>query len=324
MKPDFPRAFGTAGSDRAGWNGSARRRAVGLAALLTGAAVVGLCWQSFSGRAAGRPRASAPPGGAASAVSTQAAPSFTASPEAAGRSGGGSAPKLLRGSGPVEAVPSGLAGLLARPVTDEPGVVNECVRALKALRGTRFSEEDLNAAFALLGDRAAAEKMGKESYLWLVDELLTALRLQEPARQDLAGRLSGMAEDPGCDPMVRDYVMQHLGHLWEMSGPGSTLAKALWAGTDAPDATSPGAALLALQKGYLRDGNQEMLGQVYAKARQMAGNPGIPLATRVNALAIAGESGSAEARRLASDLLRADTTPLILRKVAENILAKAR
>jgi hypothetical protein len=85
---------------------------------------------------------------------------------------------------------------------------------------------------------------------WLADELLTVMRLQEPPSDDLAGELAKVAFQSGTDPVVRDYIMQHLGHLWEQDGSRKEIDDVLWRAVGTSDETTPGIALIALSRGY--------------------------------------------------------------------------
>ena len=121
---------------------------------------------------------------------------------------------------------------------------------------------------------------------WLADELLSALRLQEPPWNGLADELVKVAYQPGTDPVVRDYIMQHLGHLWEQNGGSKEIDAALWRALDSQDETTPGTALIALSDGYTRDQNEKALVQVQQRALVLVQNPNTPLAVRVTALSI--------------------------------------
>jgi hypothetical protein len=116
--------------------------------------------------------------------------------------------------------------------------------------------------------------------------------------------------------------MQHLGHLWEQFGPRKEIEEALWQGVDSADDTTPGTALIALSRGYERDQQSEPLKRVRDKAMEPAISPNTPMASRVTALAIAGEAGEEETKELAEKLLKDDKTSLMLRKVAENVLGR--
>jgi hypothetical protein len=162
--------------------------------------------------------------------------------------------------------------------------------------------------------------MGKGSQQWLADELLTVMRLQEPPQEGLAKDLAKAAFQAETDPVVRDYIMQHLGHLWEQTGPREEIEEALWQAVESSDETTPGTALLALSRGYERDGQEDGLAKVRQQALSLAQNPNTAPAVRVTALSIAGEGGATEVKHLAGDLIGNPETPVMLRKVAERVL----
>ena len=141
--------------------------------------------------------------------------------------------------------PLQLKALLA---TGKP-TVDERVRQLRGLRGKCFAKEDRERALAFLAGRDWLEGMRKGSMHWLADELITALRLQDPPWDGLAAALGEVAFQPATDPVVRDYLMQHLGHLWEQYGAREEIDQALWRAVGTSDTTTPGTALIALSRG---------------------------------------------------------------------------
>ena len=198
--------------------------------------------------------------------------------------------------------------------------VEERVRHLQGMRGISFSKEERETAMVFLAGQQVPEDMSKGSMHWLADELLSALRLQEPPWDGLADELVKVAYQPGTDPVVRDYIMQHLGHLWEQNGASKEIDAALWRALDSQDEITPGTALIALSAGYARDQNAKALLQVQQRALILAQNPNTPLAVRVTALSIAEEGGSSDMKTLAANLLKNPETPVILRKVAETVV----
>jgi hypothetical protein len=197
--------------------------------------------------------------------------------------------------------------------------VDERVRQLQGMRGISFSKEEREAALSFLAGKEVPEGMGKDSMQWLADELLTALRLQEPPWDGLAGELANAAFQPGTDPVVRDYIMQHLGHLWEQYGARKEIDGTLWRAVGTSDETTPGTALIALSRGYERDQQEKNLAKVRQQAFELARNPNRVLAIRVTALSIAGDSGGKDVKELAADLVKNPDTPVILKKVAERV-----
>jgi hypothetical protein len=136
----------------------------------------------------------------------------------------------------------------------------------------------------------------------------------------LVERLSEVAFSPQTDPVVRDYIMQHLGHLWEQYGVRKEIEAALWRAVDTADPTTPGSALIALSRGYQRDQNEGRLEQVRARAFSLAENPDTILAIRVTALSIAGDGRGESVKALAHRLIEDSKTPMMMRKVAEHVL----
>ncbi|MDP3849760.1 MAG: hypothetical protein Q8Q59_04595 [Luteolibacter sp.] len=198
--------------------------------------------------------------------------------------------------------------------------VNERVRQLQGMRGISLSKEEHEAALAFLAGREVPEGMGKGSIHWLADELLTVMRMQEPPWEGLAAALGEAAFQPETDPVVRDYIMQHLGHLWEQGGARQEMESALWRAVGTTDETTPGSALIALSRGYERDQQEKNLAEVRRRAFDLAQNPDTGLAVRVTALSIAGDGGGREVTELAENLAKNPETPVILKKVAERIV----
>jgi hypothetical protein len=214
--------------------------------------------------------------------------------------------------------PAAVLGVLA----DNTQTVDERVQRLRSLRGRGFSEEEHLAALAFLAGKNVPAGMGKGSMHWLADELLTVMRLQVPPQENLAAELGEIAFRPETDPVVRDYIMQHLGHLWEQFGAREIIEKSLWRAVASSDQTTPGSALIALSRGYERDQQAENLEKVRAQALVLLKNPATGLAVQVTALAIAGDGGSQEVKDIAQKLAQNAETPLILKRVAERIVGK--
>ena len=199
--------------------------------------------------------------------------------------------------------------------------VEERVQQVQTMRGIVLSKEERDSIMAFFAGKQIPAGMGKGSMQWLADELMTVLRLQQPPQEGLAAELGKVAFQPGTDPVVRDYLMQHLGHLWEQFGAREEIEKSLWLAVASSDETTPGSALIALSRGYQRDQQEKSLEKVRQQALALAQNPTTGLAVRVTALSIAGEGQGAAVKELANGLITDPATPLILRKVAERVVA---
>lgn len=190
------------------------------------------------------------------------------------------------------------------------------------MQGISLTEKGRNRALDFLSGGNWPRTLAQGDAHWLADELLTVLRMQDPPQEDLAERLAEVAFRANTDPVIRDYIMQHLGHLWEQSGARPVIEETLWQAVDCGDETTPGSALIALDRGYQRDGETKNLAKVRQRAMELVQDKSTPLASRVTALAIAGEAGDGTAEKLATTLLDAPKTPLMLRKVAEHVLRR--
>ncbi len=215
-----------------------------------------------------------------------------------------------------EAEPLGVFAVLA----SGQQTVEERVRLLKGMRGVSFSSKEREAALAFLAGKNVLDGMSKSSTQWMADELLTMLRSQEPPWNGLAAELGKTAFQPQTDPVIRDYIMQHLGLIWEKTGPQAEIENSLWKALATKDETTPGTALIALSRGYVRDQKAKPLAEVQQRALTLAADPKTGLAVRVTALSISGERGGAEVKALATSLTEDPNTPVILRKVAERVL----
>jgi hypothetical protein len=198
--------------------------------------------------------------------------------------------------------------------------IDSWVQEVRGIRGASLTPAERGNVMAFLSGAQVPEGMSKGSMQWLADEVLTALRLQESPWKGLAAGLAEAAFQPTTDPVVRDYIMQHLGHWWEQNGPQPEIEAALWRGVGTADSTTSGTALIALNNGFQREQRRGDFDRVRAKALELAENPNASLAVRSTALSIAAEGGGAEAKKLATRLAGEDTTPVILRKVAEHAL----
>jgi hypothetical protein len=219
------------------------------------------------------------------------------------------------GTKPVE--PAAMLAVLA----NGKQTMEERVQQVQTMRGIVLSREERDSIIAFFAGKQIPAGMDRGSMQWLADELMTVLRLQQPPQQGLAAELGKIAFQPGTDPVVRDYLMQHLGHLWEQFGAREEIEKSLWRAVASSDETTPGTALIALSRGYQRGQQQQNLEKVHQQAFLLAQNPATGLAVRVTALSIAGEGQDTRVKELANSLIRDPATPLILRKVAERMVA---
>ncbi len=295
--------------------GRRRRGFLSVVACLAAFAVAGAVWIATREDPSG-PLASGPASADAKSHRRKAT-AGNAGKNLAGRGPGtGSLPEEAGGQSGVETGGAELRELLTAGGESVEGMT----RKVRGMRGISLSAEEREAACRFLEGKDLPEGFGGGSFHWLADEVLTTLRLQEPTWKGLAGGLSEAAFRPETDPMIRDYIMQHLGHLWEQEGASNEIDQALWRAVGSSDATTPGTALIALSRGYARDRDQDAVGRVRQRAAELVRDRNAPLAVKVTALSIAAEGGGPEVRQLASGLIQNEGTPVILKIIAERLL----
>jgi hypothetical protein len=78
------------------------------------------------------------------------------------------------------------------------------------------------------------------------NDVILALKSQEPPPKELAGVLLSMFHDKAQDPVIRNYALQHLASWYERVAERTQVLDALWAGTADIDASIQGTALIGL------------------------------------------------------------------------------
>lgn len=82
----------------------------------------------------------------------------------------------------------------------------------------------------------------------LKNDVILALRNQQPPPKELAGVLLGMFYDKEQDSVIRNYALQHLATWYDQSAEKAPVLEALWAGTTDADASIVGTALIGLSR----------------------------------------------------------------------------
>jgi len=200
---------------------------------------------------------------------------------------------------------STLAGILSY---EKSGTARERVKALEELSLNPGEEE--TAYEFLMSDRIPLG-LSKSSYHWLVDELMTVLRQHDEFHQTLSSTLGELALAQERDPVVRDYSLQHLGHLHEQGGGDfSQIESVLWSATELKEATLAGTALLALGQAY-QDGRIHQ--DPGPAALKVANDPEQTQTSRVSALGIAARTASEELFSLAQEIIEDPSSPTMLK-----------
>jgi HEAT repeat protein len=162
------------------------------------------------------------------------------------------------------------------------------------------------------------------------NDVILALKSQEPPPKELAGVLLSMFYDPAQDPVIRNYALQHLGTWYERVAEKTQVLDALWAGTTDIDASIQGTALIALGRllqgnassepppaGYANGGAQVDVARLALVASTLATDSAANDVARLTALQVCAELGIKEALPAAVSLAEgAASTPLRMSAVA--------
>lgn len=238
-------------------------------------------------------------------------------PVGSGRTGGSGLRDAL-GHGAGESIPA-----TAGAEDDDRSVSPDTLRRVAAIRemaARGFDQDEMRAAYEFIGSAPAGMPRGE--HRWLVDELFIGLRNQEVIPADLDTRLAGFAADRSQDPVVRDYALQHLGHLHQQGACNAAMIEeVLWRAVNEWRGDLAGSALIALS-GADRDGR--LAGNVDFASVPMAValDPSHSVATRGTALSLVGVHGAAKAHLEALDRIASDpSNDALLRLGALSALA---
>jgi HEAT repeat protein len=161
----------------------------------------------------------------------------------------------------------------------------------------------------------------------LKNDVILALKNQQPPPEQLAGVLLGMFRDKEQDPVIRNYALQHLATWYEQCGQKAQVLAALWAGTTDPDASIAGTALIGLgrlsqdQAGPGPASSQPVPAvdpaRLATAASALAQDPNGSEAARVTALQVCAQLGMKEVLPAAVDLAQsAASVPLRMSALA--------
>lgn len=172
-----------------------------------------------------------------------------------------------------------------------------------------LSTQERTAALEFLGNFSAPEFLSDVEWRWLVDELITTLRVDGTDNVELSNHLAAIATDSNFDLIVRDYALQHLGHIREEGGDPDVIDRTLRSALSETQNTLAGTALLALN----RYSESSTLG---VNALTIATNQSNDLRSRLTALQVAGKQGHSEALPLAVSIAGDEGQPTTLRMSA--------
>lgn len=203
--------------------------------------------------------------------------------------------------------------------TPAPGI-HQRVAAIREAAAEGLDAKEIQAAYTFIAE--SSEELSGENYHWMADEVLIALRNQEQLPADIETRLAAIATDPGQDLVIRDYALQHLGHLHQEGGGDSAIIEAtLWQAASNPQGDLAGTALIALATAA-SDGRLPNPAELPKIAKTLATDPTYSVATRSTALSLLGEHGGEEALPTLQAVSQDTSAPTLLRLGALSALAQ--
>ncbi|MGO9199259.1 MAG: hypothetical protein ACLQM8_01810 [Limisphaerales bacterium] len=117
--------------------------------------------------------------------------------------------------------------------------------AIRAL-GTALSRAEIEALYGYL--RGHEKDPNGPMRGVLKNDVILALKNQQPPPKELGGVLLGMFYDKEQDPVIRNYALQHLATWYDQCGQKAQVLEALWAGTTDADTSIVGTALIGLSR----------------------------------------------------------------------------
>jgi HEAT repeat protein len=172
------------------------------------------------------------------------------------------------------------------------------------------------SAYEHLASSRPADDLPRGARHWLVDELITALRVDGGDNAELTRQLANVFRNRSQDPVVRDYALQHLGHLRDEGGERGIIDGILRDATTETQGTIAGTALLALNQNKEEDAG--------ATALAVATDATYDLRSRITAIQVAGKQGNMAALPVAVAIASDEAQPAVLRMSAIATIADLR
>ena len=147
--------------------------------------------------------------------------------------------------GATTPVPS-LSIHLQQLLGDDSNMAGKMRIAWVGKHGADLEENEVETILAFLHSGRVPAGLSEGEWYWLVDELFTALRAGTGSPQKLTGQLAELFADTALDLVVRDYALQHLGHLGGEGGDLETIRAAAATGLEETATPIAGTALLVL------------------------------------------------------------------------------
>src|SRR5208282_854053 len=178
----------------------------------------------------------------------QPAPTRNPGRQAAGRAPAAQQAGVIASTQPAVAAPPAVLPVsdAIRPILglgqESPAVRWAAVRAL----GTHLNQAERTALYDYLRGHELDPPGAMRGVI--KNDVILALKSQEPPPRELPGVLLSMFYDQAQDPVIRNYALQHLGTWYERVAEKTQVLDALWVGTTDIDPSIQGTALIGLSR----------------------------------------------------------------------------
>ena len=218
-----------------------------------------------------------------------------------------------------DAKPQGSHGNLRSILAETKFTAHQKVLGIESFRSSgELDDDSIQAALDYLKNTMQPEGISLGQHHWIIDELVTTLRTNGTNNAELSQVLAGIYRDRSRDPVIRDYVLQHLGHMRVEGGDAETIAQTLGSATLEKEGTIAGTALLALGEKY---GAEPIQRRNSASALTIVNDTSYDLRSRITAMQVAGQQGDWEALPVAAKTAADASQPVALRMAAIATLA---
>lgn len=121
----------------------------------------------------------------------------------------------------------------------------ERIERLRA-RDFRFNDSEVAEIFAYLQSGRMPSGLSAEAWHWIVDQLFTTIRIGTSQPSEVAVQMDKIFANSNLDPVIRDYALQHLGHLGGEGADPEIVRGAATQGLGEPNGSIAGTGLLVL------------------------------------------------------------------------------
>ena len=183
-----------------------------------------------------------------------------------------------------------------------------------------FSPDQVNQVFDVIQNGNPPFGIEQQDWHWLVDELVSSMRANQVSPETLTTKLTEVYSDTEQDIVVRDYALQHLGHLIDEGGEKEEIQPVLEKATKETEGTIAGTALLALYHNQA-DGSASEQAQPAMEALAIAKDPDYSVTSRITALQVAAQTEPSATAAFALETIEQENLPVSFRMAAIASLA---